>query len=81
MHNFKLYRVLLTSLNMRNIGEFSWRSILTDCNQVQKRKRKFTPLVHVIHITSHQEVSCRSRAVSAMHEQSCRFAHKAKAKT
>ena len=48
---------------MSNAGNFSWKCILKDFIQVQKGKENSSSYVNVLHKTSNQEVSRRSRAV------------------
>ena len=61
---FKLYRVYLEPLFLSNIGDISWSWILKEFIHVQIEKGKnLLPYVHVLHKTSHWEVSHRSRAV------------------
>ena len=48
---------------MSNAGNFSWKCIIKDFIQVQKGKENSSSYVNVLHKTSNQEVSRRSRAV------------------
>ena len=41
LRSFKLNRVYLDPLNMSNVGDFSWSSVLKDFIQVQKEEGKF----------------------------------------
>ena len=65
---FKLYRVYLEPLNSPNVGNFSWSWILKGFIHVKQRKENLSSYVpqvhaHVLHKTSHWEVSRRSGAV------------------
>ena len=51
---------------MSNACNFSWKCILKDFSQVQKRKENSSSYVNVLHKTSNQEVSRRSRAVDVI---------------
>ena len=52
LRSFKLHRVYLHPLNMSNVGDFSWSSVLKDFIQVQKGKENSSSYVHVLHKTS-----------------------------
>ena len=68
--SFKLTHVYLDPLNMSNAGDFSWSWILKILFKFKKRKENSSWYVHVLHKTSNQEVSRRSRAVDVK-EKSC----------
>ena len=82
LRSFELYRVSLDPFNLTNVGVVSVLNI-----QVQRETGKSSSYVHVLHKTSHLEISRRVRAVvcnghqrnvleSVMHVQSCCFAYK-----
>ena len=75
--SLKLDRVYLDSLNLSNVGYFSWSWILKEFILVQKRKKNSSSFVHVLHKSSRQEVSRqRNLLKSLMHVQSSCFAHR-----
>ena len=61
--SFKLSQVYMDPLNMPSAGNFSWSWILKILFKFKNRKENSSSYVHVLHKTSNQEVSRRSRAV------------------
>ena len=61
--SFKLSQVYKDPLNMPSAGDFSWSWILKILFKFKNRKENSSWHVHVLHKTSNQEVSRRSRAV------------------
>ena len=60
---FKLSQVYMDLLNMPSAGDFSWSWILKILFKFKNRKENSSSYVHVLHKTSNQEVSSRSRAM------------------
>ena len=63
LRSFKLNHVYLDPLNMSNAGDFPGVEFLRILFKFKKRKENSWSYVHVLHKTSSQEVSRRSRAV------------------
>ena len=61
--SFKLSQVYMDPLNMPSAGDFSWSWILKILFKFKNSKKNSSWYVHVLHKTSNQEVSRRSRAV------------------
>ena len=74
--SFKLSQVYMDPLNMPSAGNFSWSWILKILFKFKNRKENSSSYVHVLHKTSNQEVSRRSRAVDVK-EKSCTKKHDA----
>ena len=73
----KKWIFLLRNFIASNVGYFSWSWILKEFILVQKRKKNSSSFVHVLHKSSHQEVSRqRNLLKSLMHVQSSCFAHR-----
>ena len=68
--SFKLSQVYMDPLNMSSASDFSWSWILKILFKFKNRKENSSSYVHVLHKTSNQEVSRRSRAVDVK-EKSC----------
>ena len=63
LRSFKLSQVYMDPLNMPSAGDFSWSWILKILFKFKNRKENSSSYVHVLHKTSNQEVSRRSRAM------------------
>ena len=61
--SFKLSQVCMDPLNMPSARDVSWSWILKILFKFKNRKENSSWHVHVLHKTSNQEVSRRSRAV------------------
>ena len=73
----KKWIFLLRNFIASNVGYFSWSWILKEFILVQKRKKNSSSFVHVLHKSSHQEVSRqRNLLKSLMHVQSSCFARR-----